>query len=302
MPSSWAENGTDNTRLIGIGLMCCAIVSFSFLDAAAKFVVTSAALPVLQVAWFRFFSHMLLNITILGPRRIVQSLSGSARPGLQLLRGVLLFATTAFNFAALRYLPLDMIATIFFLTPFIVAVLAGPILDEWIGWRRMIAIMVGFSGVLLILRPGFGGVHWAIIYSFCATAVYSMYVIATRYLARHDSSMITQVYTPLSGTLLLFPITAYYWVWPADALIWTLLFITGIVGGFGHYLLILAHRNTPAPILSPFTYIGLLSQTAMGYLVFADVPSLWTLAGGAVIVSSGLYLLYRERAVSKQTD
>ncbi len=296
MPPAWAQADRDFSRLAGIGLMCCAIVSFSFLDAAAKYIVTFAALPVLQVAWFRFFSHAVLNIAVFGPRDCMRAFK-SSRPGLQMLRGVLLFSTTALNFAALRYLQLDLIATMFFLSPFIVAILAGPILDEWIGWRRFIAILVGFSGVLLIVRPGFGGVHWAIVYSFGATSVYACYIVLTRYLARHDSSLITQIHTPLAGTVLLFPLAAYVWVWPPDLLIWILLFATGTIGGAGHYLLILAHRNTPAPVLSPFTYIGLVSQTALGYAVFSDVPDVWTLAGGSVIIGSGLYLLYRERTV-----
>ncbi len=296
MPSSWAESETDNTRLIGIGLMCCAITSFAFLDATAKYIVSVAALPVLQVAWFRFFSHAVFNVVAFGPRPVLRAFK-STRPWLQILRGILLFSTTALNFAALRYLQLDMIATVFFLSPFIVAILAGPILGEWIGWRRLLAVMAGFSGVLLVVRPGFGGVHWAIIYSFASTIVYASYIVITRYLSRHDSTIVTQIHTPLAGTILLFPAAAYFWTWPADTLTWVLLFMTGTIGGFGHYLLILAHKNTPAPVLAPFTYIGLIFQTTLGYVVFSDVPSVWTLAGGAVIVSSGLYLLYRERTV-----
>jgi drug/metabolite transporter (DMT)-like permease len=280
--------------------MCTAIISFAFLDATAKYVVSVAAVPVLQAAWFRFFSHAVFNVVVFGPRPVLRAFK-STRPWLQIFRGIVLFSTTALNFAALRYLQLDLIATVFFLSPFIVAILAGPILGEWIGWRRMIAITLGFSGVLLIVRPGFGGVHWAIIYSFGATIVYAGYAVLTRYLARHDPSIVTQVHTPLAGTILLFPAAAYFWTWPTDVLTWVLLFATGTVGGFGHYLLILAHRHTPAPILAPFTYVGLIFQIALGYAIFADVPSTWTLAGGAVIIMSGLYLLYRERTVGPRT-
>lgn len=300
MPQSWADSEADNTRLIGIGLMCSAIISFAFLDAAAKYLVSVLAVPVLQAAWFRFFGHAVLNVVAFGPRPVLRAFR-SSRPWLQVLRGIILFSTTALNFAALRYLQLDLIATMFFLSPFIVAILAGPILGEWIGWRRMVAITLGFSGVVLIVRPGFGGVHWAIIYSFAATVIYAGYAVLTRYLARHDSSIVTQVHTPLAGTILLFPAAAYFWTWPADLLTWVLLFTTGAIGGFGHYLLILAHRHTPAPILAPFTYVGLIFQITLGYLIFADVPDIWTLAGGAVIISSGLYLLYRERRVGPRT-
>lgn len=288
----------ESSRLQAIALMCTAIVIFSVLDASAKYVVTIAAIPVVQIMWMRFFCHLILNFAVLGPKTFAKSMR-SARPGLQFLRSVLLATTTGFNFLALQYLQLDQIATIFFLTPFVVAILAGPLLDEWIGWRRLLAIMVGFSGVILVVRPGFGGIHWAVIYSFGATIFYALYTISTRYLARHDESVVTQVYTPIAGSILLAPMAYWFWIWPPDTLIWLLMISTGISGGIGHYMLILAHRRAPAPILAPFTYIGLVSQSLMGYLVFADLPSKWTLAGGIVIVSSGLYLIYRERRVVK---
>ena len=296
MSSSWAESETDNTRLIGIGLICSAVTCFAFFDATAKYIVSVTALPVLQVVWFRFFSHAVYNFVIFGPGPAMRAFK-STRLGLQILRSAFLFATTAFGLEALKYLPLDLHATMFFLSPFIVSVLAGPILGEWIGWRRLAAIMVGFSGVLLIVRPGFGGVHWAIIFSFIATTAFASYSVVTRYLARHDPSIVTQIHTPLTGAILLFPVAVYFWTWPADTLTWVLLFATGMIGGLAHYLLILAHKNTPAPVLAPFTYVGLISQVALGYAVFSDIPSVWTLAGGSVIISSGLYLLYRERTV-----
>jgi drug/metabolite transporter (DMT)-like permease len=289
----------DNSRLIAIGMMCGAVFTFSLLDSASKYLVTIAAVPILQAVWVRFLSHLAFSFVAFGPRSFGNSLK-SARPSLQLLRSFLLMTTTGLNFLALQYLQLDQVATIFFLTPFLVAVLAGPILGEWIGWRRLVAILIGFSGVILIMRPGFGGIHWAVSYSFCATICYAVYTILTRYLARHDSSMVTQIYSPLAGLVILTPLGLWAWEWPAELSTWLLMLSTGVFGGFGHYLLILAHRRAPAPILAPFTYVGLMSQTLMGYLVFSQLPSQWTLAGGAVIVSSGLYLLYRERATSKE--
>ena len=214
--------------------------------------------PFLQAMWVRFLSHVAFSLAVFGPRNFGHSLK-SARPGLQLLRSVTLMTTTGLNFLALRYLQLDQIATIFFLTPFVVAVLAGPILGEWIGWRRLVAILIGFSGVILIMRPGFGGIHWAVSYSFCATICYAIYNILTRYLARHDSSMVTQVYSPLAGLVILTPLGLWAWEWPAQLSTWLIMLSMGISGGFGHYLLIFAHRRAPAPILAPFTYVGLLS-------------------------------------------
>lgn len=284
----------DTSRLAAIGLTCAAVFLFSILDSTAKYCSTVAAVPVLQVIWVRFLSHAAFSAVLFGPRTFRRSLR-SAQPWLQALRGMFLLGATAFNFMALQYLQLDQSATIFFLSPFVVAVLAGPILGEWIGWKRLLAVLAGFSGVILVVRPGFGGVHWAILFSFGGMISYSLYNILTRYLARHDPSEVTQVYSPLAGLAAFAPFGLSAWTWQHDAWTWVAMLSTGVSGGFGHYLLILAHRRAPAPVLAPFIYVALFSQSLLGYLVFGDVPSLWTLAGGTVIIGSGLYLLYRER-------
>ena len=202
------------------------------------------------------------------------------------------------GFAIVKYLRLDQTVTIFFLTPLIVAALAGPILNEWIGWRRLIAITAGFWGVLLVVRPGMGDVHWAIIYSFAATLSYALYNIWTRALVAHDPENVTQFYSPLAGLIIMAPFALYDWVWPASSMIWLLIAILGILGGIGHFLLIKAHQIAPAPILAPFIYIGIIAMIILGYVVFGDVPDLWTLGGASIIISAGLYLLYRERAAN----
>jgi drug/metabolite transporter (DMT)-like permease len=284
----------ESSRLKAIGLMCVAIALFALLDSTAKYAVTVAAMPIFQVVWMRFACHAVFNVVLFGPVTVVRSMK-SAKPGLQFLRGMFLFGATAFNFWALRYLQLDQSVTIFFLVPFLVAVLAGPLLGEWIGWRRLVAVMIGFSGILLVVRPGFGGVHWAISLSFGSTVSYALYTITTRYLARYDTSVVTQVWSPVAGIVCMSPLAFSNWVWSPDWAVWVLMASTGLWGGIGHYLLILAHRRAPAPVLAPFTYISIVFQATLGYLIFRDVPSAWTIAGGSVIVGSGLYLLYRER-------
>jgi drug/metabolite transporter (DMT)-like permease len=203
--------------------------------------------------------------------------------------------TTGFNFIALRYLQLDQTVTIFFLTPLLVAALAGPLLNEWVGWHRMLAILAGFFGVLLVMHPGIGTVHWAMLLALVATFGYALYNLATRYLAAFDPPAVTQTYTPLAGVLIMAPFALGAWNWPEGATQWVLLASLGFWGGLGHWLLILAHRSAPAPVLAPFIYIGLIWMSAAGFLVFGDVPTWWTLSGAAVVILSGLYLLARER-------
>lgn len=287
-------------RFTAIALMVLAVTLFAALDTTAKYLVTVVGLPVVQVVWVRFAGHVILTAAWFGPREFVSALR-SARPGQQMLRGLFMCGATGFNFAALQYLQLDQAATIFFLAPFIVAALAGPMLGEWVGWRRFLAICVGFSGVILVTRPGFGGIHWAVIFSFAATLSYALYNLWTRYLARFDSSATTQIYTPMTGLILLTPFAVGGWQDVPSAWAWLLLASLGLSGGLGHYLLILAHARAPAPILAPFGYFNLLGAVALGFAVFGDVPSMWTLAGAAVIISSGVYLLWRERQASRES-
>ena len=281
-------------RLRAIGLMCLTIMLFAVLDATAKYLVEVEGIPVIQVVWVRFVSHLLLTFVIFAPFG-VQSLIFSKRFGHQMLRSGLMFVVTVLNFAALKYLQLDQNVTIFFLVPFLVAALAGPLLGEWIGWRRLVAVMVAFFGVLIVVRPGLGGFHWAFLLAFGAAFCYALYNISTRFLSGFDSPKVTQFYSPAAGAVLGAPVALWFWHWPSDAWIWFLLISTGVTGGFAHWLLIRAHRLAPAPILAPFTYTSLFWMSIAGFLVFGHLPSIWTLAGGAVIVSSGLYLLLRER-------
>lgn len=287
-------SGPKNETMTAIALMCAAALCFSLLDASAKMLSGVMGLPVAMVIWMRFVSHAILSVLLMGPHRI-PTLMKSLKPGIQLFRSLFLVGATLFNFLAIKYLQLDQTVTIFFLGPLLVAALAGPLLGEWVGWRRLLAIMTGLVGVLMVMRPGFGGIHWAITFSFLSVVSYSFYVIATRYLAAYDPSEVTQFYSPIAGIVCVAPLALVGWQWPTDTTQWLLLFSLGIFGGFGHWLLILAHRMAAAPTLSPFIYTSLIWMTVLGYWLFGDVPDVWTLAGGAVVIASGLYLLYREQ-------
>jgi drug/metabolite transporter (DMT)-like permease len=184
-----------------------------------------------------------------------------------------------------------------FSTPFMVAVLCGPLLGEWVGWRRWIAIGVGFIGVLLVARPGFGGLHPAALLSLGSAVCNSLYSISTRMLARTDSSETTLFYSNLVGALAMMPIVPFVWTTPSSWFIVLLMVVIGAFGSFGHYLLIRGHRLAPASTLAPFVYTQLVWTTTLGFLVFGDVPHRWTIIGGLIVVASGLYLLYRERKV-----
>jgi drug/metabolite transporter (DMT)-like permease len=281
-------------RLEAIGLMALATICFACLDSTAKYLVGVKGVPVPEVTWFRFAGHVVFTVLVLWPLAFKPSLS-SKKPLVQIVRSALMVVTTGFNFVALRYLQLDQTVTIFFLTPLLVAALAGPLLGEWVGWHRMLAIVAGFLGVLLVMHPGFGTVHWAMLLVLIATFGYALYNLATRYLAAFDPPEVTQTFTPLVGFVALAPFALSAWQWPHDVKTSILLASLGFWGGLGHWLLILAHRIAPASVLAPFIYLGLIWMTAIGYLLFDNLPSLWTLSGAAVVIVSGLYLLARER-------
>jgi drug/metabolite transporter (DMT)-like permease len=277
--------------------MCLAIALFSCLDATAKYMASTLHLPVAQVTWLRFVSQFVLMLVAVGlvalPRLLL-----TRKLVHQSVRSLLMLGSTVLNFLALRHLRLDQTQTIYFLTPLVVALLAGPYLGEWVGWRRMLAILVGFAGILVVVRPGYVAFHPAMALAFGSMLCYVVFLLLTRYLAAYDPPQVTLFYSMLAGALLLAPWAIADWVWPANALTWALLFSMGLWGGIGHYLVILAYRQAPASTLAPFIYLGLITHTAAGYLVFGQFPDTWTLAGAAIVIASGIYLVHRERVVA----
>ncbi|BAR98491.1 DMT family transporter [Blastochloris viridis] len=278
--------------MAGIALMGAALACFCCLDTTAKWL--GHHIDTALVVWARYASAFVLTILIVNPWT-VPGLIRTRRPALQLGRSTLLFASTVCNFVALHYLRLDQTMSIVFTTPFFVVAMAGPLLGEWIGWKRWLAILVGFCGVLVITRPGVGEVHWAVGLSLAGAVAYALYNISTRVLASYDSALTTLFYSNLVGVLLASVPLPWLWSTPNDARVVTLMVAVGALGSVGHWLLILAHRKAPAGVLAPFIYAQLLGMVAMGYLVFGDVPDPWTLAGGTIVVASGLFLLMCER-------
>jgi drug/metabolite transporter (DMT)-like permease len=278
-------------RLTGIALMCCAVASFSCLDTTGKYL--NHHIPTTEVVWARYFFAFTLTLLFSNPIRD-RALMRTTRPFMQVGRSTLLLLSTALNLFALRWLQLDEALSIIFATPFLVALLCVPLLGEHVGWRRWTAIIVGFCGVLVVARPGFGGLHPAALLSLGGTVCYAVYVISTRILSRTDSNETTQFYTNLVGAVAMTAMLPFVWTPPDGILVGGLMVLIGALGGGGHYLLIRAHRLAPASTLAPFIYTQMIWTTTLGFVVFGDVPHRWTIIGGLIVISSGLYLLHRE--------
>lgn len=291
-------------RLKAIGLMCLAVTLFSALDTSAKYLVTHAHMPAVQVVWSRFLGQFLLMLSLLSAMPL-PALLHTKKLKLELIRSFLMVSTTACNFLALRHLRLDQTVSVTFLAPLIVALLAGPFLGEWVGWRRLAAIFVGFLGVLIVVHPGLGSLHPAFAISFTGMLVYAFFMILTRFLAAHDAPLVMLFYSILLGTFALAPFAIWQWEWPQTIGQALLLAGLGAFGGAGHYLFIHAYRLAPASSVAPFLYVQILTMVAFGFAVFGDVPDIYTLVGSAVIIASGIYLLHREsrlRAEVAPTD
>jgi len=276
--------------------MCCAVASFSCLDATGKYLIHH--MDTMQVVWARYFFAFVLSLAFSNPV-VRPGLTRTKRPIMQIGRSALLLLSTIINLIALRWLQLDEALSILFSTPFMVAALCVPLLGEHVGWRRWAAIIVGFFGVLVVARPGLGGLHPAAVLSFGSAVCYAFYVISTRLLSRTDSNDTTQFYTSLVGAVAMTAVLPFVWSRPESWFIAALMVWIGALGGGGHYLLILAHRLAPASTLAPFIYTQMVWTTALGYLVFGDLPHRWTIVGGAIVIASGLYLLHRETVRGK---
>lgn len=299
MPDSPATASASRDRLVAIALMCGAVFSFSFLDGTAKWLAVNSGIPPLQIVWARYTAAMLLTLLFINPWNTPGVLR-TAKPLMQGARSVLLLASTALNFVALQYLQLAETVAIIFATPLLVALLAGPMLGEWVGPRRLIAIVVGFIGVLVVLRPGFSGLHPAAFLSVLGCVCYALYAVWTRQLAAHDSTATTMVYSNVVGAAVMAFVIPSVWVAPQHGSVWLMMIGLGVFGAFGHWLLILAHRKAPAGILAPFIYSQLGWMLGLGWLLFDQWPDRWTLVGSLIVVASGLYLIHRERVRARE--
>lgn len=280
-------------------LVLTASFSFAFLDASAKYLV-NAGMAAPFVAWMRFSVHALVVLLLFRGWSNGALYRTSSLPA-QLLRGILLFSTTILNFLALQTLQLAETVSIFFFAPMVITALAGPMLGEWAGWRRWAAILVGFVGVLVITRPGLGTFEIGHAYALASMSCYCFYVIMTRHMGATESAESLIFYSALAPTVLMSPAVLIYGSLPGTGLQWALLLLLGCIGGFGHFLLIKAYKLATTSALAPYPYSQMIWMVGLGYLVFGDLPDGWTLAGAAIIVASGLYILHREHRLRLQT-
>lgn len=290
-PSSLAAS---RQALTGVALMCGALATFTVLDTSVKWAMRQGA-PALQVVWVRYVGAFVLCFLTAAPSQW-RAMIRSNRPWTQLLRSAFLFGATISNFIALQTMQLAETTAIIFSMPMIVALASGPLLGEWVGPRRLAAILIGFLGVLVVTRPGAEGFKPAAALSFAGAVSYAFYMITTRALARADSPRTALLHSTFVGVTAVAPFMPSVWRWPGSLGVGVAMAAIAALGAFGHWLVILAHRRAPAATLAPFTYVQIVFMIASGWVMFGDTPDASTLAGVAIVVACGLYLLARERA------
>jgi len=286
------QTDSARNRLTGIGLVSLTYLLFSMLDGSAKWLVGS--MPVIMVVWLRFAIHVVVAGAVLFPIRGL-SLVRTNHLRWHLLRGLMFMAMTGINFWALQYLQLTVTSSIFFTVPLIIALLGAPLLGEKLDRGRWAAIIAGFIGVLVIVRPGSAEFHPAMLASLVNAVLYALFMMMTRRLAAYDSPETIQYLPAVGAAIGLAPFAIAAWKMPDTALEWAVACLMGVLGGTGHYLLALAHRYAPSTVLAPFLYQQVFYMALFGYLVFGDVPSAAVWVGAAIVIASGLYLFARER-------
>lgn len=275
-------------------LMLGAFLCFSAMDTSAKWLVSIAVIPSIQVAFVRYVVHFSWTVVLYVPRDGV-AVFKSAVPWQQTFRGLLLLTSTTLNFTALKYLPLTVTISIFFAAPMVVCLLSIPVLGEKVGLKRFIAVLVGFIGVLIIVQPWGEAFDYHVFYALGALCTASGYFVMTRKLAGIDRNSVSQFYTAGVATLLLAPFAISVWHWPASMTEIFVLILLGSLGMLGHTLLTRAHELAEASVLAPTVYSQIIYITIFSWLIFGSIPDLPTVVGAMIVVGSGIFIWWREK-------
>ena len=289
-------------------MMMGGMITLPAMDAIAKYLATAEGVTAAQTVFFRFTVQALLLGAVIVALRGPEGL----RPRyltVNLLRGAVMSVAVMMFFAALKYMPLADALAIFFTEPLILTLMSAVLLGERFGWRRLMAILVGFGGAMLIIRPGFATFGGVALFPLVTATLFALYLIITRKFAPDDDPVAMQFVSGLGGAMMvtaIMPLGTFAGVesfgtapLPTTAFPWFLLFLIGLIAAGGHLIVVYAFQRAPASLLAPFQYVEIISAVLFGWLIFSDFPDGPTWLGIAVIVASGLYITWRE---SVRTD
>ena len=260
------------------------------MDGFAKYL--SSTLPVLQITWSRYF----FTVVIVLPIMLIffrKNLTWTEQPKLQLIRGLLLFCANILFFYSISIISLAKALTLAFIAALIVTALSPILLGETVGFRRWAAVIVGFIGSLIVIRPGFVEINLASVAALGTGVMYGFYLIVTRKLHNSDNPLLTLLLTGVVGAILGSMIIPTVWVQPTINE-WYMMFAIGFFASIGHLFLILSLRYADASKLAPFGYFEIVPNIIIGYFFFNHLPNQWHFIGLFIIISSGVYIFRRE--------
>jgi drug/metabolite transporter (DMT)-like permease len=298
-----AESKTHSNMLKGLSLMALAMTILPGMDAIAKYMSTFQAMSPGQVTFYRFFLQMVLTLPLLA---IFGGLGAfrAKRPWMNLLRGALHAAATLLFFTAVKYMPLADVFAIYFVEPFMLTAMSALLLREKVGWRRWLAIVIGFGGAMIVIQPSFEIFGLKALLPVACAFLFALYLFMNRAIGDADPPLTMQTISGFGGTVFMaFALLIGGWggnvdfepALPSSAFSLGLLVILGALSGYGHLLVVQAFRLAPVSILAPFQYFEIISATILGFLLFSEFPTPSKWLGVAIIVGSGLFIIWRER-------
>jgi drug/metabolite transporter (DMT)-like permease len=278
--------------LRGIVFMCLASTLFPIMNGLVQ--VLSQRYPSDQIVWLRTGGHLLFVLALFAPKFGFVRLITTTVPKWQIARSVVLLASTFCFFTGVKSLPLAKAASISFTAPFIVALLALPMLGEKISFVRLACVLMGFVGVLIVIQPGTDLFQWASLYIVASATCYGLYQVLTRRVAGQDPPETSAVYSALVGTVLMSFVAPWSWVPMQSAGDVALMASLGILGGLGHFCVAKAMTFAPASVVAPFQYWQMIGSVTVGYLFMGSMPTATTWLGAGIIVAAGLFIGWRE--------
>ena len=268
-------------------------VMLPIMDGFAKYL--SSTLPVLQITWSRYFFTIVITLPIM-LFFFRKNLTWTEQPKLQLIRGLLLFCANILFFYSISIISLAKALTLAFIAPLIVTSLSPFLLGEKVGYKRWAAVITGFIGSLIVIRPGFVELNLASIAALGTGVLYGFYLIITRKLHDSDNPLLTLLLTGIVGAVLGSLIMPTVWVSPTITE-WYMMFAIGFFASLGHLFIILSLRYADASKLAPFGYFEIVTNIIIGYYFFNHFPDSWTFLGLIIIISSGIYIFRREHKI-----
>jgi drug/metabolite transporter (DMT)-like permease len=277
--------GRSSRPMLGVFYMCIACALFPIMNGFVK--LLTATYDAQQVVWFRIVVHLALVALVFVPRMGLD-LFRTRHIGAQFVSSVMMLLSTLFFFSAVKFVGVAEAISISFVAPLAVVFLAWPLLGERITLVRVAAVVLGFAGVLVVIRPGSSVFQWASLLLLGSAIAYAIYQIMIRRLAGVDHPATSVFYSVLLGAILMSVLLPFVWVTPKNGLDWLLLLSLGALGGFGHYCVARAMIYASANFIAPFNYTQMIGSVIVGYVMFSEVPDLYTWAGTALIIGAGL--------------